>query len=53
MTTETQTVVWVNAESTVMVQRYGDAPALYVATRDNPGDTWGPPIKCQADGANE
>lgn len=45
--TEAQTlreaVQWVNAERTVLVRRNEDG-TMTVATRDDPGDVWSPPI---------
>src|SRR5215472_4220686 len=42
-------LIWVNAERTVMVQKYGKDETLYVATRSDPGYTWGPPMACSPD----
>lgn len=44
-------LLWVNADSTVLVQRF-DGPAwscVFVATRPDSDALWGPPIKCEPD----
>ena len=40
-------ITWVNDERTVLVMQYdeNEPGVLHVATRPEPGATWGPPIK--------
>lgn len=42
-------LLWVNDESTVMVERYEDGSTIFVATREDSDGIWGPPIACKAD----
>lgn len=42
-------LVWVNAESTVMVERWVGHPWVNVATRPDSDAVWGPPARCEAD----
>lgn len=37
--------LWINEERTLFV-RLWESGVMEVATRDHPGETWGPPIKC-------
>jgi hypothetical protein len=36
--------LWVNQDRTVFVRLWDDG-TMEVATRDDPGDTWGPPVE--------
>jgi hypothetical protein len=39
---------WINEDRTVLVREYGNG-LMEVATRDQPGDTWRPPIQVRPD----
>jgi hypothetical protein len=39
-------VIWLNPERTVMVTRW-DSGEMEVALRDDPSQTWGPPVRVE------
>ena len=42
-------LVWVNPDSTVLIERFEDGSWMNVATRSDSDEVWGPPMRCHAD----